>query len=231
MLPIIILSGGLATRLRPATQTIPKALIDISGRPFIQYQLNLLKSKGAQDIIVCAGFLGEMIKEFTDKQNYGLNISYSFDTDKLLGTGGAVKKAVEKFNINDFFVLYGDSYLDIDYLNIEKVFLESGKSALMTVYKNDGQFDKSNIIFKGGKIIKYSKTDISSDMNYIDYGLGLFNRFVFENESSEVFDLSEIYKEQINACDIIAYEVFNRFYEIGSFKGIEDFKKFVEAKG
>jgi NDP-sugar pyrophosphorylase family protein len=230
MLPIIILSGGLATRLYPKTQTIPKSLLDICGRPFIAHQLDLLKSKGVVDIIICAGFLGDMIKSFLDENDFGLNISYSFDTDKLLGTGGAIKKALSKFNIDSFFVLYGDSYLDVDYLDIENVFKESKKSALMSVYKNDGQFDKSNVVFREGNIIKYSKIEKDENMHYIDYGLGIFNRRIFETENREAFDLAQIYQNQIANNDIAAYEIFKRFYEIGSFKGIEDFTKFIESK-
>jgi MurNAc alpha-1-phosphate uridylyltransferase len=147
MLPVVILAGGLATRMKPITEKIPKSLIEVNGKPFILHQLDYLKSQGIQNIVLCIGHLGHMIKSLIgDGKALGLNIQYSLDGDKLLGTGGAIKKALPLLS-KDFFVLYGDSFLPIDYKNVEDAYVSSKKNALITVIKNNNQWDKSNVEF------------------------------------------------------------------------------------
>src|SRR3954462_14370954 len=139
--PVAILAGGLATRLRPVTEKIPKALIQVAGQPFLAHQLRLLKSAGIRKTVLCVGYHGEMIEnEFGDGSSFGIEISYSFDGPELLGTGGALRKALPRL-AKKFFVLYGDSYLPIDYAEPARTFLASGKLGLMTVFRNDGQRD------------------------------------------------------------------------------------------
>ena len=178
---IAILAGGLATRLKPVTETIPKSLIEVAGKPFIYHQLRLLQSKGIKKAVICAGYLGEQIKDYVrNGDEYGLQVEYSFDGNKLLGTGGAIKNSLKFFQSN-FFILYGDSYLDAEFKDINEYFLKSNKYGLMTVLKNDGMWDKSNIEFEKGEILVYDKKVSSDKMKYIDYGLGILNNEAFKD--------------------------------------------------
>lgn len=226
MLPCAILCGGLATRLRPVTETIPKALVPINGQPFLDHQLRLLKSCGITEVALCVGYLGEMVEAFaTDGAIYGLKIRYSFDGPKLLGTGGAVRRALP-FLGKAFFVLYGDSYLECDYQAIARAFHQSGKPGLMTIFRNEGSFDTSNVEAAEGAILRYDKKVRTPDMQYIDYGLGVFDRSAFENiGSSEYLDLATVYQELLGRNDLAAFEVKERFYEIGSHQGIQDLER------
>jgi NDP-sugar pyrophosphorylase family protein len=227
--PVAILAGGLATRLYPVTKTIPKSMIELAGKTFISHQIELLKKKGITRVVICTGYLGEQIKDFLkDGTEHGISVDYSFDGDKLLGTGGALKKALPLLG-NIFFVMYGDSYLNTDFKSILDYFLSHDKMGLMTVYKNENLWDKSNIIYSEGKILKYDKKDISPEMKYIDYGLGLLRKEAFQNiTENEVLDLADLYKELINREGMLGYEVKERFYEIGSSEGLEETEKYLK---
>lgn len=225
---LVLLSGGLATRLQPISLSIPKALIDINGKPFIEYQLAFLKKEGITDVVICVGYLGEKIEKFVgDGKKFGINVKYSYDGDKLLGTAGAIKKALPLLS-DTFFVMYGDSYLPIDFKKVSDFFESDNKQALMTVMKNNNKWDKSNVVFDGGKIIKYDKNNITPEMEFIDYGLGIFNKKYFEElRENEIFDLANLYEHLVEKKEILGYEIKERFYEIGSFNGIEEFKKYI----
>jgi NDP-sugar pyrophosphorylase family protein len=224
---IVILAGGLATRLKSLTQKTPKALLPVCGKPFIYHQLKLLKKNNVKKVLICAGFLGQMIADYVKTVDFGLEINFCFDGDKLLGTGGAIKKALP-FLGESFMCIYGDSYLDIDYGAIEDTFIKSGKNSLMTVYKNNGLFDKSNVVFENGKIKLYTKKTQTKDMTYIDYGLGCFKTSIFKTYPKEIFDLAEIYEQQVNKNEIIPYEVFTRFHEIGSIEGLKELSSVIK---
>jgi len=226
MLSVVILAGGLATRMKPITEKIPKAMLDIDGRPFIYHQLSLLKKKGINRVILCVGFLGEMIESYVGNgTKFQLDVKYSYDGDKLLGTGGAIKKA-QKYLDDAFFVLYGDSYLDVDYGKIEAAFLKLPRKGLMTVFRNEGKWDTSNVIFRNNEILMYSKKERTEEMDYIDYGLGILNKAVlhyYENETA--FDLAYIYERLAEEKQLMGYEVFERFYEIGSKEGLKELQQ------
>ena len=225
---IVILSGGLASRLRPVTEKIPKSLLDISGAPFINRQLKLLREKGFRNVVICAGYLGDMIQNYVKTgEDYGLNVEYSFDGDKLLGTGGALKKALPLLS-ETFFVLYGDSYLNIDYKIIRDNFNQLNFSGIMTVYKNKDKWDKSNVWFEGNKIVQYDKKYKNESMHYIDYGLGILKKSVFEKYFSDYthIDLEEVYKTLIKNNELAGFEVFDRFYEIGSREGLNETREY-----
>jgi len=225
VLPIVVLSGGLATRMKPFTENIPKAMIDVAGKPFIHWQLKMFKEKGINDVILCVGHLGEMIEEYVgDGSDYDLHLTYSYDGDKLLGTGGAIKKVEDKLP-ESFFIQYGDSYLELSYAQIAKAFQSAGKMGLMTVYKNDDLYDASNVIFEDGNLICYSKKNKTPQMHHIDYGLGILRKDAFSDfQESEVFDLAEVYEKLANEDKLFGYEVFNRFYEIGSHDGLMELR-------
>ena len=231
MLSVAILAGGLATRLRPLTETIPKALIEIAGEPFIFHQLRYLKQQGIDSIVLCVGYLGEMIKASVgDGSQFGLRVSYSLDGPTLLGTGGAIKSALPLLGEN-FFIFYGDSFLPIDFQSVEKSFLSSTKLGLMTVLKNENQWDRSNVIYQDGSLIEYNKVEIKPNMNYIDYGLGILNADVFSGyPEGGILDLSKVYNELSLKNELFGYEVFERFYEIGSHQGILETEEYLTAK-
>ncbi|HTU45937.1 MAG TPA: nucleotidyltransferase family protein [Bryobacteraceae bacterium] len=230
-LPCAILCGGLATRLRPMTETIPKSLIPINGEPFIAHQLRLLRSNGIERVVLCAGYLGEMIQEFVDDgSSFALDVKYSFDGAQLLGTGGAIHKALPMLS-DSFFVLYGDSYLPCDYQAVAASFECADAEALMTIYRNEGNFDSSNVEAAGGRIVRYDKRNWTPAMQYIDYGLGVFRSSAFQNvRGNEHCDLSTIYQDLLANGRLAAFEVTERFYEIGSAQGIEDLKNYLGGR-
>jgi NDP-sugar pyrophosphorylase family protein len=221
--PVAILAGGLATRLRPVTEKIPKSLVRVAGQPFLTHQLRLLRSSGIRKVVLCVGYLGEMIEhEFGDGRNLGIELSYSFDGPDLLGTGGALKKALPLLG-NHFLVLYGDSYLPMDYGAATRVLLESGKLGLMTVFRNEGQWDKSNVWFRDGGIKNYSKKEQRTEMQHIDYGLGLLTSAALARwPEGTAFDLADVYRDLIARDELAGFEVEQRFYEVGSAEGLAE---------
>ena len=222
-LPVAILAGGLATRLRPITEKIPKALLPVAGRPFLAHQLELLRKNGIERVVLCVGYLGELIQQrFGDGAPFGVRLDYSSDADRLLGTGGAVRKALPLLG-QKFFVLYGDSYLPIDYRAVADAFLAGGQPALMTVYANEGRWDTSNVWFTDGQIKRYNKKKRVPDMRHIDYGLSLFEADVFQSlPFGQPIDLAEILSDLVARNKVIGYEVRERFYEIGSPDGLKE---------
>jgi NDP-sugar pyrophosphorylase family protein len=219
---VALLAGGLATRLHPLTEKIPKALIQVAGEPFIAHQLRLLHREGIRRVVICLGFLGEMVRDVVGSgEQYGLDIAYSFDGDKLLGTGGALKRALPSLG-ECFFVLYGDSYLDIAYQPPYAAFRASGAPGLMTVFRNEGRWDTSNVLFDGTHVVRYDKRNPSQDMRYIDYGLGLFACVVIAEWPEEAFDLADVYAKLAEQGRLAGYEVSRRFYEIGTPNGLAE---------
>jgi MurNAc alpha-1-phosphate uridylyltransferase len=235
MFSVAILAGGLATRLRPITEEIPKSLIEVAGEPFICHQLEYLRKQGINSVVLCIGFLGEMIQEVVgDGSRWDMRVSYSPDGPTLLGTGGALRQALPLLG-EHFFILYGDSYLPIDFSDVEKTYAASGKKGLMTVLKNQNRWDKSNVEFDVGQITEYNKTVIRPQMHYIDYGLGILRSAVLQAyPARQSFDLSKVYNDLSLAGELTGYEVFKRFYEIGSHQGIADTQTYLfekKAKG
>ena len=229
--PIAILAGGLATRLRPITETIPKSLVDVCGESFLAHQLRLLRSQGIGKVVLCVGYLGEQIEQVVGTGNaFGLQVSYSFDGPKLLGTGGALRRALPMLG-DEFFVMYGDSYLTCDYSAVLASFRASGKQALMTVYRNEGQFDVSNVEFNAGTIQRYDKTARAPAMHHIDYGLGVFRREAFTDvPEGAKLDLAQHYQTLLAKGQLAGYEISDRFYEIGSVAGLEEFRRMIETR-
>jgi NDP-sugar pyrophosphorylase family protein len=223
MLPVAILAGGLATRLRPVTETIPKALVDIAGEPFLAHQLRLLRRAGYRKVVLCVGYRARQIEDFAgDGRAFGLEIAYSPDGPQLLGTAGALKRALPLLG-EAFAVVYGDSYLTCDYAAAERSFLDSGKLGLMTVYRNEGQWDTSNVEFAGGRILAYDKANRTPAMCHIDYGLGMFHAPAFDCVSAgQPSDLATLYQDLLRRGELVAWESPDRFYEIGSPEGIRD---------
>ena len=178
MPPLALLAGGLATRLRPLTETIPKSLVNIADEPFIGHQLRLLTREGVTEIVICTGHLGERIEAYVgDGSRWGCHVRYSADGDRPLGTGGALRRALPLLG-ERFFVMYGDSYLNMHFRTVYEAFCRSGLPALMTVFRNEGRWDGSNVEFADGVIRSYDKAERTPAMRHIDYGLGGFEAHV-----------------------------------------------------
>ena len=179
--PVAILAGGLATRLRPITEKIPKALVDVAGKPFVVRQLDYLRRQGLTRVVLCLGYLAEQVEAMVgDGSSCNMEVRYSWDGPRLLGTGGALMQALPLLG-EQFFVFYGDSYLPIDFRAVERAFLASGKPALMTVLRNGNRWDKSNVLFRDGHIVEYNKRAPKPEMAHIDYGLGVLSASVLES--------------------------------------------------
>lgn len=226
LFPVAILAGGLATRLRPITEKIPKALVKLNGQPFIAHQLRLLKSQGLERVVICAWYRGDLIRDVVqDGRQFGLQVEYSFDGETPLGTGGAIQRALPLLGPS-FFVLYGDSYLLCDYTAVQRHFIHSGFPGQMTIFRNQGQWDSSNVEAHAGRILRYDKRNRTPAMQYIDYGLGLFHQGAFAGfPASSAFDLAEVYQALLQKEQLAAYEIAERFYEIGSFEGLEELRQ------
>jgi NDP-sugar pyrophosphorylase family protein len=231
-LPVALLAGGLATRLRPITEKVPKLLIEVAGEPFFSHQLRLLKKSGLTRIVLCVGYLGEkIVEQYGDGAKWGVQIDYSFDGPKLLGTGGALIQALPKLG-DAFYVLYGDSYLPIDYLACGEAFIQSGQLGLMTVFENHERYDASNVWFADGQIKLYDKKNKVPQMHHIDYGLGLLRATAFEGwPRDQVVDLAEVYKKLVAEKQLAGFEIKHRFYEIGSPAGLKELDGLLRRQG
>ena len=229
-LPVAILAGGLGTRLGKKALNKAKVLIDVAGKPFISRQLNYLSDQGIKDIVICVGHLGNQIKNYIGNgSKYNLNVSYSDDSDRLLGTGGSIKKACQILG-EHFFILYGDSFLPVNFSLVEKAYFQEKKPALMTVLKNKERWDKSNAYFKD-KCVKYNKKKPQKNMDYIDYGLNIVKNSIFSDfPSNEVFDLADVFENLSNKSLLAGFEIYDRFYEIGSINGLNDTIKFFKKR-
>ncbi len=228
MPPIAVLAGGLATRMRPLTETVPKALLEVAGEPFIARQLKLFKRHGLEEAVLCLGFLGEQVRDFAgDGAAFGMKVRYSFDGPTLLGTGGALKKAADLLG-DAFWVIYGDSYLDVDYRAVWDHFRAQPLPALMTVCRNEDRWDASNVLFEDGRIRVYDKKDRTPAMKHIDYGLLLFRREVLDRiPAGEKTDLSAVLGGLVRDGLLAGYEMKERFYEIGSPQGLKETDEYI----
>ena len=223
--PVVILAGGKATRLGKITKKKPKSLININNRPFLYYQLSSLEKQGVKNVFICVGHFGFKIKNYLKKCKFNLNIRCINDGKKLLGTGGAIMKILPLLT-NNFFIMYGDSYFDVNFSDIQKKYIHSKKMGLITVYKNNNKYDKSNVFFKSNNII-YDKFNFVQSMNYIEYGLSILNKKSFMHfKSLKIFDLGEIFNF-LSKKKLLSYKIIKkRFYEIGSSNGINETKIF-----
>jgi N-acetyl-alpha-D-muramate 1-phosphate uridylyltransferase len=220
-IPVAILAGGLAKRIRPLTETVPKSMLEINGRPFIDFQLELLHRKGLRKAVICLGHLGNKIEEHVGNgEKFGMNVTYSQDGEKLLGTGGAIVKALDQLG-DRFFITYGDNLLDDDY---QLMVQSDPEFATMMIYRNDNKFDQSNVVLDGNNVF-YSKLSPEKHACYIDYGIALVNSKIFnEYKSRRQFDLAEVYEKLSREKKLKAAIASKRFYEIGSFLGLEEVK-------
>lgn len=226
----VILAGGLGTRLLPITRTVPKAMIPVCGRPFLEYQLALLKDHGVTDIILCIGHLGEILaSHFGDGSRLGLSIRYGREDKGLLGTAGALRN-VEHLVSDQFFVTYGDGYLVLNYQHAMTYFRQQGRLGLMVVYKNRNRYDRSNVVVTGRYVSAYDKHRALPGMEYIDFGVSILRREALRLVPPGLaVPLEELYSRLIPRQQLLAYRAWRRFYEIGSPRGLSEFDARVRA--
>lgn len=232
MFPVAILAGGLATRLRPVTDTIPKALVEVAGVPFIVRQLDYLQGQGCRDVVLCVSHLGAQIEAVIgDGSRFGMRVRYAFDGPVRLGTGGALRQALPLLS-EAFFVLYGDSFLPIDFLAVKHAFVASRRVALMTVLKNHNRWDRSNVEYRNGAVVEYNKHCPRAEMAYIDYGLGVLSATALEAyPPGTSFDLADVYHDLSTTERLAGLEVHQRFYEIGSHQGLAATEEYFKNQG
>jgi len=221
--PVVILAGGLATRLRPISEEIPKTLVDIAGEPFITHQLRLLHARGIKQVIISAWYLGEMIEEYLgDGREFGMQVQYVFDGEKALGTAGAVRKALNLLD-GPFFVLNGDTYFPCDYAAVQAFYASHSHAGLMTVNFNQMDWHESNVELKDGKIIRHQKQNQDPLMKHVDAGLALFDPQVFMHiPEGQNADMMDVFQKLLAEDNLIGYEEKQRFYEMGSFSGLKE---------
>jgi NDP-sugar pyrophosphorylase family protein len=236
----LILAGGLATRMRPITETIPKAMIRVAGKPFVDHQLAWLAAHGVTDVVLSIGYLGGAIRDHVgDGSALGLRVCYVDEGTRLRGTAGAVRLALDEGVLETrFLVTYGDSFLPIDFAGVWSAFAASGAPALMTVFHNQGRWDTSNVIFDepAGRVTLYDKqrrTRPPEAFSFIDYGLSAFDRQVIADgvPTGATADLAELFHALSIRGQLAGLQVTERFYEIGSPAGLEDFEGWLRARG
>lgn len=225
---MVIFCGGLATRLGDLTKDTPKSMIKIEGKPFLEYQIEMLKKQSIKDIVLCVGYLSEKIIEyFGDGEKFSVNIRYSHDGEEPLGPIGALKKA-ESLLDNVFFTMYGDSYVSVDFKKIFSSFSKYNKKALIVVYKNSDKYDTSNIVVKNGRVVRYNQ-EKTTDMIYIDYGIQIFRKKALEIIPKNTFySTKDLFSKLTKEDKLLAFEAKRRFYHIGNLNALEEFKKYIE---
>ena len=231
LLPVAILAGGLATRLHPLTDRVPKSLLRVAGRPFIFHQLELLREQGVRRVVLCLGHLGEQIRTAVEAcLATGLDVSYSFDGARLLGTGGALRKALPLLG-EEWFVLYGDSYLPCSLQHLQAAYRAAQRPALMAVMRNDNRWDRSNALLSDGQLLAYDKRAPRPDMSHIDFGVSVLSHTVFAPYvRTDNLDLADIFHDLSLRDELAAFEVVERFYEIGSVQGLKDTEEFLSQQ-
>lgn len=227
---IAILAGGLGTRLGTLTDNTPKALIKLNNEPFLGHQLKLLEKRGFRHVVLCLGHFSDQIEQYLAQNTFQLDIAFSYDGEKLLGTGGAIIQAAPMLT-EDFFILYGDSYLDIDYSAVLKFHESHPYWGTMTVLNNHDQWDTSNIVYENDKIVMYDKINRSERMKYIDYGLSILSKKALATFSIDTaFDLSDIFKHCISHNQMQGFEIRKRFYEVGSPQGVKELEAYLQKE-
>ncbi|MGO9100554.1 MAG: sugar phosphate nucleotidyltransferase [Mycobacterium sp.] len=232
----VILAGGIGSRMWPETRTIPKTLLPVSGKPFADWQLSWLANAGIDSVVYSIGYLGHDIREYVgDGSSWGVSVVYVDEGEHLRGTAGALRLALDSGVLDDdFLVLYGDSWLQVDPVAVLQSLRECPEPALMTVHRNEGQWDTSNVIFDGRRVVRYAKevAERPAEMCWIDYGLTALRRRVLAERvpPDTVFDLAPIMSALAAEGQLGGFEVPDRFYEIGSPQGRAELEALLREK-
>jgi NDP-sugar pyrophosphorylase family protein len=206
-------------------------MIQINGKPFLEYQIENLKKNEISDIVLCVGHLSEKIESYFGKgERFGVNIKYSHDGEKLLGPMGAVKNA-ESLLENNFFIMYGDSYLTLDFKKVHSFFIKENKLGLMVVYKNFNKFDKSNLIVENNLVTAYGENNRTKEMIYIDYGTSVIRKKSLDLiPIDEYFTTGQFFVKLIENKELLAFEADNRFYHIGNPESLEELRNYIKNR-
>jgi NDP-sugar pyrophosphorylase family protein len=225
----VILAGGLGTRMLPLTETCPKTLLPVHGRPFAWHQLHWLAAQGITEVIYSIGHQGDMIRRYWAEQPSPVpSIRFVDEGKQLRGTAGALRLAREQGVLDEsFFVIYGDSFLPVELAPVWRAFQASGQPALMAVLRNEGRWDRSNVIYQPGRVVRYDKA-AAPGMQYIDYGLSCFRRDLFDQPTHS--DLAMLFHDLSLQGRLAGFRVYERFYEIGSPAGLRDFEQYLDAR-
>ena len=223
--PVAILAGGLARRLRPLTDAVPKALVPVAGKPFIFHQLELLQRLGVERVVLCVGYLGELVRSCVGQgQSSGMLVDYSFDGPELLGTAGALRKALPLLG-ERFFVVYGDSYTPCSLGDVQAAYERARRPALMVVFRNEGRWDKSNATLTAEGLVEYDKRSSRAERTHIDFGLSVLNSHALTRDGFA--DVADVFHHLSQRGDLAAFEAGERFYEIGSPQGLRDAEQYL----
>ncbi len=228
--PVCLLAGGLGTRLGEHVKAVPKPLVEVAGEPFLLHQLRLLAASGATRVVLCVGYLGELIERRIGPERFGIPIAYRYDGPELEGTLGAIRGARDLLG-ERFLVLYGDTYLRIAYDDVAERWARSGLSALMTVLRNDGRWDVSNAELAGDRVVAYDKAAPTPEMAWIDYGLGGLTATVLDSAGPDERELATLYRDLALRGELFGYEATERFYEIGTPAALAEADAFLRTVG
>ncbi len=229
-LPVCILAGGLGTRLGQTVRDTPKPLLEVAGEPFLFHQLRLLASYGVERVVLCVGYLGERIEAGVGAERFGIEIAYSYDAPDLDGTLGAIRRAAPLLG-KRFLVLYGDTYLRVDYAGAAGIWEASGLPGLMVVLRNEGRWDTSNALYAEGRVVAYDKRAPRAEMHWIDYGLGGLTAAALDEVPASETDLSVLHHELATSGRLCGYEATERFYEIGTPAALAEADTFLRGQG
>jgi NDP-sugar pyrophosphorylase family protein len=224
--PVCILAGGLGTRLGERVRDTPKPLLEVAGEPFLIHQLRLLASRGVGEVVLCVGYRGEQIESQIGSERFGMDILYSFDAPGLDGTLGAVRRALPLLG-ERFLVLYGDTYLRIDYAAVAQTWRESGLPGMMAVLRNEGQWDTSNVVYRDGMVVCYDKRAPTPEMRWIDYGLGGLTAVALDRVPASEVDLAVLHRRLAERGELLGFEASERFYEIGTPQALAETETFL----
>jgi NDP-sugar pyrophosphorylase family protein len=226
--PVCILAGGLGTRLGERVRDTPKPLLEVAGEPFLIHQLRLLAAHGVSEVVLCVGYRGEQIESRIGTERFGIRVLYSFDAPELDGTLGAIRRALALLG-ERFLILYGDTYLRIDYAAVARSWRESGLPAVMTVLRNEDRWDSSNVLYGDGMVLRYDKRAPTPEMHWIDYGLGGLTAGALEQVPDTEGDLAVLYQRLAQRGELLGFEASERFYEIGTTAALAETDAFLRA--
>ncbi len=226
--PVCILAGGLGTRLGERVRDVPKPLLEVAGEPFLIHQLRLLVAHEVREVVICVGHRGELIESRIGHERFGLHISYSHDGPGLDGTLGAIRRALPLLP-GRFLVLYGDTYLRVDYRAADRAWRESGLPALMVVLRNEGRWDTSNVHYETGRVVAYDKHAPTAEMSWIDYGLGGLAAGALDRVAESESDLAVLYSALARRGELCGHPATERFHEIGTPEALEETDAFLRA--